>query len=85
MEYEWDEAKHVKNLRERGIGFSDAAQALNFVIDVWEDKKKNYGEKRMFARCRWKGRILIVIYTDRGTFRRIISSRYAHEKERREL
>jgi uncharacterized DUF497 family protein len=24
MEFEWDEAKHARTLRERGIGFDDA-------------------------------------------------------------
>jgi len=26
MEFEWDEAKHFRTLRERGIGFDDGAR-----------------------------------------------------------
>ena len=72
-------------MRERGIGFDDAALALETIIDVWEDRRKNYGERRMIARCRHEGEILIVIYTDRGRTRRIISARRANKKERNGL
>jgi hypothetical protein len=35
MEFEWDVAKHLKNVRERGIGFDDAALALENTVEVW--------------------------------------------------
>ena len=85
MEFEWDQAKHLKNVRERGIGFDDAALALETTIDVWEDRRQNYGEQRLIARCRYHDEILIVVYTDRGAIRRIISARRANTRERRGL
>ena len=85
MDFEWDQDKHLKNLRERGIGFDDAALALEDVIDTWEDRRHNYGEVRVIARCRYEGEILIILYTDRGDVRRIISARRANKRERGNL
>ena len=85
MEFEWNESKHLKNLHERGIGFDDAALALDDIIDVWEDCRHGYNETRMIARCRYEGEILIIVYTDRGHVRRIISARRANKKERKNL
>jgi len=82
MEFEWNHSKHLKNKRERGIGFDDAALALEFVTAVWEDRRKDYGETRMIARCPYKDEILMVVYTDRLAVRRIISARRANKKER---
>ena len=85
MDYEWDTAKHLKNLRERGIGFDDAVLALEDVIVSWEDKRHDYSETRMIACCHYRDGVMIVVYTARGSLRRIISARRANKRERRKL
>jgi uncharacterized DUF497 family protein len=67
----------------RGIGFNDAAVALNAIVEEWQDTRHDYGEKRIVARC-WFGEVLlIVVYTRRGDSIHIISARRANRKERR--
>ena len=52
MEFEWDEAKHGKNLRDRGIGFDDGARLFDGPVLVWEDTRRDYGEDRFRRRKR---------------------------------
>jgi uncharacterized DUF497 family protein len=35
MEFEWDEAKHAKTLRDRGIGFDDGARIFAGPVLIW--------------------------------------------------
>ena len=44
MEFEWDEAKHAKTLRDRGIGFDDGARIFAGPVLIWEDARREYGE-----------------------------------------
>jgi uncharacterized DUF497 family protein len=37
MEFEWDEAKHSRTLRECGIGFDDAARIFARPVLIWQD------------------------------------------------
>jgi uncharacterized DUF497 family protein len=37
MKFEWDQAKHDKTLRERGLGFDDAARIFARPVLIWED------------------------------------------------
>ncbi|MFM8606595.1 MAG: BrnT family toxin [Hyphomicrobiales bacterium] len=46
------------------------------------DDRKDYGEVRLIALGEVDGVVLVVVYTDRGDVRRIISARYANKKER---
>jgi uncharacterized DUF497 family protein len=49
MEFEWDEAKHAKTLRDRGIGFDDGARIFAGPVLTWEDARHEYGEDRFRA------------------------------------
>ena len=88
MEFEWDESKRLKTLRERKIDFID-------MIDLWDDPMRqevrdmrhNYGEPRYQTIGRSKFNIYFVVYTERayedGTeVVRIISARRANASER---
>jgi uncharacterized DUF497 family protein len=35
--FEWDEAKHAKTLRGRGIGFDDGARIFEGPVMIWQD------------------------------------------------
>jgi uncharacterized protein len=39
MEFEWDPVKHERNLRERGIGFDEAALIFDGDVIVWPDMR----------------------------------------------
>jgi uncharacterized DUF497 family protein len=82
MEFEWDEAKHERNLRERGIGFDDGAMIFDGPVIEWIDDRHDYGETRFRATGMSGEYLLHVVYTEREDVRRIISVRMANRKER---
>ena len=84
MEFEWDEAKSKRCLRERGFSFA-------FVIPAFADPKRQveveerwrYGEARCRPYGRIGGRLFVVVYTMSGRAVQIISARRANARERR--
>jgi len=83
VEFEWDEAKHLRNLRERRIGFDHGARIFEGETVEWPDRRNDYGEVRIRALSLVDGVELHVVYTRRGDIYRIISVRRANGKERR--
>jgi hypothetical protein len=83
MDFEWDEIKSDRNLRERGFGFDFASLIFTGPVLEGEDRRYDYGEVRMRALGAFDGIVLLVVYTDRDGARRIISARPAKQKERR--
>ncbi len=90
MDFEWDENKRIKTLRERGIDFIDATK-------IWKDPKrqeridarKDHGEVRIQTIGRVDFGILFVVYTERvyennEEVIRIISARMANERDKEE-
>lgn len=81
--FEWDDNKNLTNKEKHGIDFNDAKK-------VFEDEKrktspdlrKNYGEDRWITIGKIVDTIIVVVYTIRNTAYRIISARYAKQKER---
>jgi uncharacterized protein len=70
MDFEWDEAKRLSNLAERGVDFRDAA--LIFEGPVKEDAR--HGEQRFRALGQVDDEYYLVAYTWRGSVLRIISA-----------
>jgi uncharacterized DUF497 family protein len=81
MEFEWDEAKDARTMRERGLSFDDAARIFRGRVVTWEDDRRDYGEQRFRVVGETEGDILHVVYTWRGEAMRIISVRRANRKE----
>lgn len=81
-EYEWDEAKSRANVAERQLPFSEIARFnWNTAITRQSDR---HGETR-WRSTGYIGQILhVVIFTERGNRRRIISLRTASRRERRD-
>lgn len=82
MEFDWHDAKHEKNIRERGFGFDVAALIFEGRTLTQIDDREDYGEVRIKAIGEVDGVILVVIFTDRDDVRWIISARKANKKER---
>lgn len=82
MEFGWHDAKHEKNLQDRGFGFDFAAQIFLGRVLTQVDDREDYGEVRIKAIGEVDGVVLVVIYTDRDEVRWIISARKANRKER---
>ncbi len=78
---EWDENKSKKNLRDHKISFETAAMVFadDFRIELPEYRN---GEQR-YRVLGMVGKVLFVVYTQRGDCSRIISARIATSRERK--
>ena len=82
MEFEWDETKNERNRREWNLDFATAALIFEGPVQTTLDDRYDYGEERIIALGEVDDEVLVVVYTDRGEVRRIISARRASSKER---
>lgn len=83
-DFEWDDAKAVRNLLEHDVSFETARAAFADVFAIErEDTREVYGEIRYNLIGMVEGRLLHVTYTPRGERMRIISARAAEPRERR--
>lgn len=80
-EFEWDENKRLSNIRKSGLDFYDAVPAL--LLPHLEMPSPRNGEARIEAICKSSDRVIIVIYTMRGSVCRIISAWPADKNEQR--
>lgn len=80
--YEWDERKQVENLAKHGVDFDDAVRIFDGPVVEAPDDRRDYGESRIRAFGEVEGVVLCVVYTRRGSRRRIISARKARRDER---
>ena len=61
MDFAWDDAKHEKNLRERGFGFDFAAGIFDGDTVEIEDDRRDDGEIRIRAIGEQDGFVLTVV------------------------
>jgi uncharacterized DUF497 family protein len=81
VEFDWDPAKHERNQRERGFGFDYAARIFLGPTVELIDYRSEYGEQRVRAIGEIDGRAFVVIFTDRGPVRWIITAWKASGKD----
>lgn len=81
MEFEWDENKRQTNIAKHGIDFIDAQKIFDYDTVTIEDNRFNYGEQRFIALGLLKGKVIVVVYTERNNIIRIISARKATKNE----
>ena len=85
MEFEWDPGKRAANLLKHGLDFRHVAEVFEGLYFSAEDLRKDYGEKRFNLIGILKGRMVVVVYTQRRNKYRIISMRKANERERKKF
>ncbi len=83
MAITFDPAKREATLAERGLDFADADAVIEGAIFEFVDDRFEYGEQRITTVGYLDERMVVLIWTERGADRHIISMRHAHEKERR--
>ncbi|MDB5365146.1 MAG: hypothetical protein JWM77_1073 [Rhodospirillales bacterium] len=80
-------AKDRRNRAARGFGFALAIALFAGEVREYEDRRKDYGERRAIAHGLINGRLFVCVYTDRQVgekvVRRIISLRKGNRRERR--
>ena len=80
--FDWDSTKNANNRKKHSISFDDAKAIFDGPVLSFEDGDE-HGEPRRRGFGLVNGvMVLCVVYTDRGTTRRIISARKATKKER---
>ena len=81
MQFEWDEAKRLSNIRWHGIDFVDVLPLFDGYTVTVEDARIAYGEQRLVTLGLLQGRVLVVVHTERGDKIRLISARKATQYE----
>jgi uncharacterized protein len=84
QEFEWDANKAEANLRKHGVAFEAARRVFKdcFAVET-ADTDLSYGEARFVITGMVDGRLLRVVFTERGDRIRIISARKATRHEQR--
>lgn len=86
MIFEWDERKNRSNMQKHGVSFETALFVFDdpeHIVMYDEDSSVEHGEDRYIA-IGEVGKVLYVVYTERGEKTRLISARLADSSERRD-
>ncbi len=81
VEIEYDAVKRAVILENRGLDFSDAGKVLTGPALTYQDVRRDYGEERWITVGLLNSRMVIVVWTPRGTKYRIVSMRKANVRE----
>jgi uncharacterized protein len=81
LRYEWDEAKRVANFAKHGVDFNEVARFDWGRAVLLLDRRRAYGELRFLAYAPIDGRLHALVFTRRGSVRRIISLRKTNRRE----
>jgi uncharacterized DUF497 family protein len=78
----YDAAKRENTLAERRLDFEHAAKVFTGVTLTLMDDRHNYGEPRYQTYGLLDGRLVMVVWTPRGTDRHVISMRKCNAREK---
>jgi uncharacterized DUF497 family protein len=84
LSFEWDEEKAKANLKKHGVGFDEATTVFTnpFSLTIHDPDHSANEERYIDIGSSDKGRVLVVVYTERGSNIRIVSCRKATPSER---
>lgn len=85
LTFEWDEAKGRENLAKHGVSFDEAKTVFGDPLSVTILDPDQSADEGRFVDIGLSSnhRLLVVVYTERGSSIRIISSRNATRAERK--
>jgi uncharacterized protein len=81
MNFEWDDAKRLSNIKKHGIDFIDSPTVFDGYTLTIEDDRYDYGERRFVTFGILDGRVVVVVHTENEASIRIISIRKATKNE----
>ncbi|UCD28820.1 MAG: BrnT family toxin [Planctomycetota bacterium] len=86
LTFEWDEDKADQNLKKHDVSFHEAKTVFNdpFAITIHDPDHSDDEDRYIDIGLSFKGRLIVVLYTERGNTIRIISSRRATKREQRD-
>ena len=82
MKTTFDPAKRGWTIAHRGLDFAVDVQKVfsGYTVTV-TDERFDYGEVRQISAGFLGRRMVVIVWTQRGTSRHVISMRYCHDKE----
>ncbi len=84
MQFEWDEAKNLENIRKHQIDFADVPAMFDGEMLIELDDRFDYGEDRWLGIGFLGSGIAVVVWTERqNNVIRIISARRANRHEQK--
>lgn len=83
MRITFDPAKRDRTLEERGLDFALAAEVFATPFYTEQDVRQNYGETRWISAGWLRGRMVMLIWTERDDAIHVISMRKANAREQR--
>jgi uncharacterized DUF497 family protein len=84
MQFEWDEAKNLENIRKHQIDFADIPEMFESPMLIELDDRIDYGEDRWVGIGLLRNGVAVVVWTERQSdVIRIISARKANRYERK--
>ena len=83
LQFEWDQNKSDRNLQKHGVSFEEAQTVfLDLKSQTYSDSLHSLEEPRyIHIGMASRGRLVLVVYTERNTKIRIISSRLCTNQE----
>jgi uncharacterized DUF497 family protein len=77
----FDPAKRELTLHHRRLDFARAAEVFAGRTATIVDDRRDYGETRFVTAGHLDGRLVVMVWTQRGETRHVISMRHCHAKE----
>lgn len=86
LTFEWDQAKASVNLRKHGVSFEEAATAFadELSLTIPDPDHSQVEERFILLGTSYRGKMLVVVHTERGDSIRVISARPASRRERQQ-
>ncbi len=83
--FEWHDKKSAQNLAKHGVSFDEACSVFGDPLAITIDDPLHSEDEERFINLghSHRGRLLVVVFTERGDNIRIISARLATRRERR--
>ena len=80
----FDPDKRETNLKDHGIDLAECATILDYPMVTYEDTSEAYGEQRLKSLGWFRGRVVVLIWTERPGGAHLISCRHAEKHEIRQ-
>jgi hypothetical protein len=77
----YDPSKRAATIRDRELDFESAVEVFNGKTYDATDTRFDYGEVRVVTAGHLGGRMVIIVWTQRGDARHVISMRKANDRE----
>jgi uncharacterized DUF497 family protein len=85
LTFEWDDRKGKANARKHDIGFEEASTVFGdrLSLTIRDPAHSQVEERFVTIGTSHRGKLLVVVHTERGDNIRVISARPASKRERR--